>query len=132
MRRGSSIPGTILPRLGGEYGLRQYGLSEEQNRAFLVECELFEAASDLEALARSLTKDALLEIAGSSNVQVTKSWKKDRILTRLLDNEEARNAVKARAATGFVQYRQGISEPFNAWRARVNAVQPVARCLACA
>jgi len=132
MRRGTPIPGTILLRLGGEYGLRQYGLSEEQNRHFAERCGLFEAASDLQALSRSLTKDVLLEVATKHHIEVAKSWKKDRILNLLLAHGEARAALASRAPTGFVQYRPAISEPFNAWRARVIAVQPVARCLACA
>ncbi len=132
MRRGTSIPGTIQPRFHGEYGLRQYGLAEKQNRDFFVQCGFFEPASDLHALARSLTKDVLFEIAAMDGIQVTKSWKKERILSLLLETENARAAISARAATGFVQYRAGMSTPFNAWRARVIAVQPLARCLACA
>jgi hypothetical protein len=132
MRRGTSIPGTIQPRFHGEYGLRQYGLSEKQNRDFFVKCDFFEPASDLHALSRSLTKDTLFEIAATGGVQITKSWKKERILSLLLENENARAAISALAATGFVQYKAVMNEPFNAWRARVIAVQPMARCLACA
>lgn len=132
VQRGSSIPGTILPRFHGEYGLRQYGLSETQNRNFFIECGFFEAAHDLRALSRSLTKDVLFEIAGVSGVQIANSWKKDRILRTLLDNDDARATIRERAATGFVQFREAMSDPFGAWRARVIAMQPAARCLACA
>ena len=132
LQRGSSIPGTILPRFHGEYGLRQYGLSEEQNREFFVECGFFEPASDLHALSRSLTKEILREIATTNHIEVKKSWKKDRILSALLENGEARAAISARAATGFVQCRAGMGDPFGSWQARIISVQPIARCLACA
>lgn len=132
IQRGSSIPGTILPRFHGEYGLRQYGLAEGQNRQFIIECGFFEPASNLEALSRSLTKELLLQIAATIHVQAKKSWRKDRILAVLLENEGARIAIRAQPSIGFMQYRPGMSNPFESWRARVNAVQPVALCLACA
>jgi hypothetical protein len=131
-QRGTSIPGTILLRLGGEYGLRQYGLSEEQNAVFVKECDFFEPASDVGALASSLTKNVLLEVATLHGIPTKKSWKKDRLLDLLLTDDQARISLIAKAPVGFVQGREETWEAFGAWRGRIFAVRPVAMALASA
>jgi hypothetical protein len=131
IQRGSAVRGTIQPRFHGEYGLRQYGLSEEQNIEFFKQCGFFEPASDLRALAALLKKDQLFEIAATNHIQVTKSWKKDRILDVLLANNNAASAIVAQAGDRFLQLRDNIRGPFDRWRARLVAVQPAALCLAC-
>jgi len=132
LQRGTPISGTILLRLGGEYGLRQYGLSEEQNSKFAQQCGFFEPASDVRALSQSLTKEVFLEMATAHGIKAKKSWKKERLLDSLLKHDRARATLAARAPTGFVQYMPETRELFGSWRARVIAVQSVARCLACA
>jgi hypothetical protein len=130
LRWGSPIPGTILARLAGDYTLRQYGLSDAHNAAFFQECGFFEPASDLAALGRKLKKDALLQIATSTQIEVAKSWKKERILALLLESADARAAVAAQASRDFVQYRAAVKAAFDAWQGRVAAVQVLACCLA--
>ena len=131
-QRGTPIPGTILLRLDGEYGLRQYGLSEEKNAVFAKECGFFEPASDVRALNHGLTKDALAGIATEHSVPIKKSWKKSALLDTLLSHDAARASLIAKAPVRFVQYRDGTREAFGAWRGRSFAVRPVAMALACA
>ena len=69
LRRGSPIPGTILPRLAGDYTLRQYGLSDSRNAGFLRECGFFEPASNINALGGRLKKDTLSGIAAANEIR---------------------------------------------------------------
>lgn len=128
--RGSPVPGTIRPQLQGDYGLRQFGLSGSQNSQWFAQCGIFEAPSDLSVLAGSFTKDELQEIAVSHGVEITKSWKKDRIIVTLMGSTSARAAIAAKAAEGIMQIRIDITPEFDAWSARLKAVKNIALCLA--
>lgn len=130
MQWGLHGPGMIEPRAQGEYGLRQFGLSAEQNLHFFRSCGLFGPMSNINAVAERLTKDDLVEIANAGSVAVAKSWKKERIVSALLNDEGTRAAIKAKTTGDLVQIRDDILAPFNSWRARVTAMQPAARCLA--
>ncbi len=127
--RGSPVPGTIRPQLQGEYGLRQFGLSDRQNAHCFAQCGLFEAPSDLSTLASRFSKDELLEIAMPHGVEVAKSWKKDRIIEALLSTDAARSAIAARAGDSLMQLRCDVRPAFDAWTARLSALGNVALCL---
>ena len=85
----------------------------------------------IRATVGRLSKDELLQIAVSHNINVAKSWKKDQIAESLLTNEAARCALGAKASENLVQLRRDVGPAFDAWRARVVAVRRVALCLAC-
>jgi hypothetical protein len=129
LHRGSPVPGTIRPQLQGEYGLRQFGLSDRQNSQLFAECGLFEPPSDLSALGSRFSKDELLQIATPHGVEVAKSWKKERIIEALLSTDATRAAIAARASDSLVQLRSEVGPAFDAWRARVAALRSVSLCL---
>jgi hypothetical protein len=131
MKRGSYVIGTINPQLDGDYTLRQYGLSADNNRRFFLECGLFEPASNVRALADRLTKDELVEIGVTTGVAVLKSWRKDRLLDVLLSHGDALAKVKVRTAADLLQRRPETAEAFGTWRSRVLGAENVALCLAC-
>lgn len=130
LERGSPITGTLRPQSQGHYGLRQFGLSARQNAHFFASCGIFEPPSDLSILANRLSKEELLRIAEHNGGNVTKSWKKSRIIEYLLSVEGARTAIGSRAAENLVQFCSGIRPAFDAWRERVSLVGDVAHCLA--
>ncbi|MGD0537825.1 MAG: hypothetical protein ABSC03_09290 [Verrucomicrobiota bacterium] len=129
LHRGSPVPGMIRPQLQGEYGLRQFGLSDRQNSHFFTHCGLFEAPADLSLLASRLSKDELLQIAVAHGIEVTKSWKKERIIQSLLSTEAARSTIASRAGDNLVQLRCDVRTAFDAWTARVSSLRSIALCL---
>jgi hypothetical protein len=129
LHRGSPVPGTIRPQLQGEYGLRQFGLSDRQNADFFAHCEIFEPPSDLSVVAGRLSKDELLQIATVHRVEVAKSWKKERMIETLMSSEAARSAIASRAADNLLQLRCDVRTAFDVWSARVSAVRSIALCL---
>jgi hypothetical protein len=130
--RGSPIAGTIRPQLHGEYGLRQFGLSDSENLSFLQDCGIFVAPDDLSAIADRLQKKELMEIGDSSGVKLHKSWKKDRMISTLLENEAARDHIAAAAPQNIVKVRDDVSEDFAQWAHDITRLKKLALCLATA
>jgi hypothetical protein len=130
--RGSPVSGTVRPQLNGHYGLRQCGLSDRQNADFFSACGIFEPPSDLKIVAGRLSKDELLQIADSHQIEVAKSWKKERFVETLMNNEAARGEIASRAAGNLLQIRCDARTAFDTWMARTLAVRNIASCLSCA
>lgn len=131
VQRGSPLAGSIRLQMQGHYGLRQFGLSTELNTEYVRECGLFEAPSDIAALADRLKKEDLLEIAARHNVSVMKSWKKSRIVDEIVGVKATHASVTQAASREFVQVRSGLAGSFSEWRASVSGVRDAALCLAC-
>jgi hypothetical protein len=127
--RGSPVPGTIRPQLQGEYGLRQFGLSDRQNSHFFAHCGIFEPPSDLNAVISRLSNDELLEIAAAHGIEAAKSWKKEHIAEKLLSADGARAAIVSRAPDTLLQLRSDSQTAFDAWKERLSSLCGIALCL---
>lgn len=130
LERGSSVSGTIRLQMQGHYGLRQVGLSLEQNTQFIGNCGMFEPPSDVGALADSLKKDELLKIARQHNVAVTKSWKKGRIIAEIMMVSDSHQTIAQTASREIVQVRSEFKDAFSEWHQSIGAVEAAAICLA--
>jgi len=128
--RGSPVSGTIRPQLQGEYGLRQYGLSDSENLSFLRDCGIFCVPNDLAALAGQLQKKELYDIASMAGVSIMKSWSKDRIIASLLDSDVARSMIADAAFKNIVVVQDGLTEEFARWTNDLRRLDNVALCLA--
>jgi hypothetical protein len=132
LMRGSPVASLIQPQLQGDYTLRQFGLSGQENERFFAGCGIFEAPTDLVAVASRLTKEELVQIANVHGIKAAKSWKKGRLIAAVLASETARASVSAKAAKTLMQVRREIEPAFAAWQARVVALRHAALALASA
>jgi len=128
--RGSPVPGTIRPQLHGEYGLRQFGLSDVQNAEFLTCSGLFTAPDDLSLLAKRLQKDRLLEIGVSANIVLKKSWRKGKMVEALLESDLARSKIAQEAPRYLVRVADDMKGAFDQWIKDCKRLKNVALCLA--
>ena len=132
LKRGSPVPGLIQPQLQGDYTLRQFGLSGQENERAFAECGIFEAPANLVPVGLRLNKEELSQIANAHGVKAAMSWKKDRLIAAVLDNEGARVSVSAKAARTLMQVTHEVEPAFGAWQARVAALRHAALALASA
>lgn len=81
----ASIGGGSLPRLT-TYPIRSFGISVDETSTQLEQINLFLLSTEPESLSKSLTKQELLEACAAANVEVRKSWNKDKVAQILRDN----------------------------------------------
>ena len=83
--RAASMGGGSLPRLT-TYPIRSFGISVDDTSTQLEQAGLFLLSAEPESLNKSLTKQELLEACAAANVEVRKSWNKDKMAQVLYDN----------------------------------------------
>lgn len=132
LERGSPVSGTIRPQLQGEYGLRQFGLSGKENAEFIDATGVFTAPSDLAALAKRLQKKELQEIGSDANIELLKSWKKDKMIDLVLESSTGREMVAKRASKELIAVVEEKKEDFDSWCSDIASLKNIALCLATA